>query len=530
MSTKKAVKISQNHEPQRRLSPWRVMLAILIVAGVTTASVFGAKNWQASRPTASGKPWFASYVDVTAKPTFAFEQASLTQNRDYMLSFIVSLPADACTPAWGAAYTMDQAGGSLDLDRRIARLRQQGGNISVSFGGQINNELAVKCTDPIKLLSAYRSVVERYDIDTIDLDLEGGGLTNAETGDRRAQVIAQLQKERRVQGKNLAVWATLPVAPQGLSEDGTNAVAKLLKAGVDLAGVNVMTMAYGQSRPSGQSMLDASESALTQTHRQLGILYLQAGTHLNNATIWSKIGATPMIGQGDFTDEVFTLDDAKHFNEFARSKGAGRMSMWSANRDVACGANYVDLKVVSDSCSGIKQAKEDFSNLLGSNFEGRISLSAGIVTTDDPSAIDTQKPDNPATSPYQIWAEEGTYLEGTKVVWHHNVYQAKWWTQGDLPDNPVLQSWQTPWELIGPVLPGEKPIPQATLPAGTYPEWSGTVAYDTAQRVLFKGVPYQAKWWNQGQSPAAASSNPDGSPWVPLTQAQINEIKAKSGN
>jgi chitinase len=43
---------------------------------------------------------------------------------------------------------------------------------------------------------------------------------------------------------------------------------------------------------------------------------------------------------------------------------------------------------------------------------------------------------------------------------------------------------------------------------------------------LFGGVPYQAKWWNQGNSPAAASSNADDSPWAPMTQAQIEAIKA----
>ena len=112
-------------------------------------------------------------------------------------------------------------------------------------------------------------------------------------------------------------------------------------------------------------------------------------------------------------------------------------------------------------------------------------------------------------------------------MWHHNVYEAKWWTQGDQPDNPVLQDWQTPWTLLGPVLPGEKPVKQATLPEGTYPEWSGSAEYDTGQRILFKGAPYQAKWWNKGQSPAAASSNPDSSPWAPLTQAQINEIEGQ---
>lgn len=513
-------------EATRRLSPWRVMLALLLVAALTAGSFFGFKQWRAAQPTGTFTPWFAAYVDVTATPTFAFEQLGTTENRNAVLSFIVSSPTSPCTPTWGGAYSLEQAGASLDLDRRIARLQQQDGNVAVSFGGLLNDELALKCTDPAQLKAAYESVIKRYNIDTIDLDLELSNLTDPSAGTRRAIAIAQLQKERRAQGKKLAVWLTLPVAPQGLTEDGTNAIARMLSEGVDLAGVNVMTMDYGQSRSADQTMLAASQSAVTNTHRQLGILYERAGIYLNSATLWAKIGATPMIGQNDVLDEIFTLDDAKEFNKFAHSRGIGRMSMWSANRDLTCGSNYADVKIVSDSCSGVKQEKFAFVNLLGAGFKGNLSQSAGAVTTSDPGAS-AEKKDDPATSPYQIWSEAGAYLQGTKVVWHGNVYQAKWWTQGDLPDSPVLQSWETPWELVGPVLPGEKPIPQATLPAGTYPEWTGDAKYDAGQRVLFKGVPYQSKWWNQGESPAAASSNPNGSPWVPLTQAQINEIVAK---
>jgi chitinase len=42
--------------------------------------------------------------------------------------------------------------------------------------------------------------------------------------------------------------------------------------------------------------------------------------------------------------------------------------------------------------------------------------------------------------------------------------------------------------------------------------------------VLFEGTPYLAKWWNEGDSPAAASSNAGGSPWIALTQQQINDV------
>jgi chitinase len=481
------------------------------------------QQWKSMQAATSDKPWFAAYVDVTSTPTFAFDQMGANKKHDAILSFIVSSSSDACTPAWGSTYTLTQASATLDLDRRIARLHQQGGNVAVSFGGQRNHELALDCNDPDKLLSAYRSVVDRYNVNTIDLDLEGTGLTNADAGARRATVIAKLQAERRAQGKPLAVWVTLPVIPQGLSEDGTNAVTILLNQKVDLAGVNAMTMDYGSSIPDGQTMQVASESALLQTKRQLGILYERAGIHLNDATVWSKIGATPMIGQNDDINEVFTLADARGLNQFALSHGIRRMSMWSANRDVPCGSNYVDTKLVSDSCSGVKEESQSFTSTLGVGFDGSILLSAGVVTTSNTSTVQTT--DDPAKSPYQIWSQTGAYLAGTKVVWHHNVYKAKWWTQGEMPDSPVLQSWQIPWELIGPVLPGEKPVPQATLPEGTYPEWSGTAVYDTGKRVLYKGVPFQAKWWNQGSSPAAASSNANGSPWAPLTQAQLDELK-----
>jgi chitinase len=524
MSKSSATIEQYSSEPRRRLSPWRVMLAVFILASLTAGTVFAQRQWHASQPTVSNKPWFASYVDVTATPTFSFEQLGTTSNRDAVLSFIVSLPMDACTPSWGGAYTLSQATGSLDLGRRIARLQQQGGSVAISFGGQKNQELAVDCTDPGKLFNAYQSVVDQYNVNTIDLDLEGAGLTDAGAASRRATAIAQLQSQRRAAGKQFAVWVTLPVTPQGLDDNGTNAVSQLLTHHVDLAGVNVMTMDYGSSLVKGATMASAAESALIQTERQLGVLYQQAGVHLNDATLWTKLGATPMIGQNDTPDEVFTLADATELNQFALSHKLGRMSMWSANRDIACGTNYVFTQVVSDACSGVQQDAHGFANRLGAGFDGSIFLSAGLMTTADTNSKLAQQPDDPATSPYQIWSPTGAYLKGTKVVWHHNVYQAKWWTQGDVPDNPVLQQWQTPWTLIGPVLPGETPIPQPTLPAGTYPDWSGTAIYNTGNRVLFNGVPYQAKWWNTGQSPAAAAANPDSSPWVPLTQEQINAI------
>jgi len=515
-------------QTRRKLSLTRLFFVILVVLGFSYGTTLSFGKWQETTEVFDFEPWFAAYVDVTSTPLYAFEQRGAVENSDVVLSFIVSAHDAACTPTWGGYYTMDEAADALDLDRRIAHFQLQGGRIAISFGGLLNSELALLCTDEDALAKAYKSVIERYNINTIDLDLEKEGLTNLEAAERRARVIAKLQKEYREKDRELAVWLTLPVAPQGLTIDGTNAVAKVIESELDIAGVNVMTMDYGGSKDPADSMYEASKKALIETHRQLSVLYKLAGVNLSSATIWRKIGATPMIGQNDVLEEIFSIEDAIAFNLFAREKGVGRMSMWSANRDIPCGVNYVNVSVVSDVCSGVTSPKFAFSNILGMGFDGDLMQNAKMITTEDVDAS-VHVVDNPETSPYQIWRETGIYLKGTKVVWRGHVYEAKWWTKNELPDNPVLQAWETPWQLIGPVLPGDKPIEQLELPSNIFPKWYGGAVYDAGDRVMFDGVPFRAKWWNQGESPAASAANPDSSPWIPLTQPQVEEILKTRG-
>lgn len=514
---------SSLHEGMR-VSPLRIVVAIVVAAGLAVGGLFGYQTWSAAQAEPADNPWFAGYADVTATPSFTFEKPTADSAKQVLLSFVVSDPAKACTPSWGGYYSLDDAGAKLELDRRIALLREVGGDAGISFGGQRSDELATTCDSATALAAAYGSVIDRYSVSTIDLDLEGAGLTDTAAGKRRAEAVASLQADRP-DDDPLAVWVTLPVATSGLTSEGTDAVAALLDAGVDLAGVNVMTMNFGESRDAGQSMAEASEAALEATHRQLSTLYTRAGIPLSDATVWNKLGATPMIGQNDTSDEIFTLDDAAELNSFAQAKGLGRLSMWSLNRDVTCGNNYITLAVVSNSCSGVDQGKKHFADELATGFDGSLLASAQHVTSPEPLSAD-ELTDNPDESPYPVWSKLTTYLEGTKIVWHHNVYQAKWWTSGDLPDNPVLNDWETPWKLIGPVLPGEKPLETQVLTPGLFPQWDGTAIYDKGAIVSFEDVPYRAKWWTQGDSPAAFSTDPDSSPWFPMSIDEVEEATA----
>ena len=505
----------------RRLSKSRVTIAVLALAGIVGGGLYFGASAASNVSTATTSPWFAGYVDVTNTPSFAFEAAANDSARNVVLSFIVADPDSQCSPSWGGAHSLDDAAAQLDLDRRIVRLERAGGEAIVSFGGQANDELATACTDAARLEAAYASVIERYELSTIDLDLEGAALS-ASANERRANAVAALQKAAKADDRDLAVWLTLPVSPNGLATEGTDAVAAFLDAGVDLAGINVMTMDFGSSKPAKDSMLDAAKDALTASQRQLKTLYADAKISLSDATLWSKLGATPMIGQNDIAGEVFGLDDAAGLNAWIADKGIGRISMWSLNRDATCGSSFTDTNRVSNACSGVEQGEATFAETLGAGLTGSPESNAGATTT--PESIPADEPDDPATSPYAIWDVNATYLIGTKVTWHHNVYEAKWWTRGDLPDDAVLDAFETPWTLIGPVLPGETPVPVPTLPPDALPEWSGTAIYDKGERVLFDGIPFEAKWWTQGDSPEASSTDPDNSPWVPLTAEQIREM------
>lgn len=515
----------------RRLSWTRVLVLFVGATALLFVSFSGWRWFQDARASEGDDTAFAGYVDVAVTPHLDFETPVSAAARNVVLSFVVASPDADCAPSWGRDYSLDDAANDLDLDRRIARLRQNKGDISVSFGGAANSELATVCTDERALLKAYRSVVERYDVRSIDLDLEGAALSNASASARRARVLGKLQEERAKKNKDLEIWLTLPVAPDGLSMQGRETVSTTLQSEVTLSGINVMTMDYGESRPKSQSMGDAAIAALKATHRQLRSIYSQANKAVGPATLWTRMGATPMVGQNDIAGEIFSIADAQQLNAFARDKSLGRLSMWSLNRDRTCGANFPDVRVVSNSCSGIDQGDLTFAQIL----------SRGLHHSAEPSSNKSPKPaqsltpqavpsDDPAKSPYPIWDPDQTYVEGTRIVIHRNVYAAKWWTQGDVPDDPTVDQVSSPWTLLGPVLPGEKPAVVTKLPAGTYPQWDTKQVYTSGQRVMFDGLAFSAKWWTQGDIPAERSSQADPSPWIQLTEAQLRKAANRGQN
>ncbi|MEV5435978.1 cellulose binding domain-containing protein [Streptomyces sp. NPDC052682] len=286
---------------------------------------------------------FAPYVDTSLYPAFDLvAHAQATGVKDYNLAFVTD--GGGCTPKWGGVTDL----ASDAVAAQIGALRAKGGDVRVSFGGAAGSELGTTCASADALAAAYGKVVDAYRLTKVDFDVEGGALPNAAANTRRAQAIAKLQQRH----PGLDVSFTLPVMPEGLTQDGVNLLADAKKNGVEIDAVNIMAMDYGPAY-SGD-MGTYAEQAATATQAQI-----RSVLGLSDAAAWKTVAVTPMIGVNDVTTEVFQVEDATQLVAFAKAKGLGWLSMWSATRDQQCPGG---AKPVADAtCSSILQDKSAFT-------------------------------------------------------------------------------------------------------------------------------------------------------------------------
>lgn len=121
------------------------------------------------------------------------------------------------------------------------------------------------------------------------------------------------------------------------------------------------------------------------------------------------------------------------------------------------------------------------------------------------------------------WSSSAVYNGGDQVSHDGNIYEAKWWTQGE---NPAQAGDWGVWKLVAPCdTNGTDPLPEPDPQPEPEPEpgpglpepdpepepgkceaaaWSSSTAYTGGQRVSYEGNLYEAKYWSQGDNPANA--------------------------
>ncbi|MEU6393065.1 cellulose binding domain-containing protein [Streptomyces sp. NPDC046939] len=285
---------------------------------------------------------FAPYVDTSLYPKFDLVASSkATGVEEYNLAFITS--GGSCAPKWGGVTDL----GGDEVAAQIGALRSAGGDVRVSFGGASGTELALACSSAGDLAAAYQKVIDQFKLTKVDFDIEGAALPNTAANTKRATAIATLQKNN----PKLNVSFTLPVMPEGLTSDGVDFLKNAKANGVRTDLVNIMAMDYGASY-SGD-MGTYAEQAATATQAQI-----KTALGLSDAAAWKAVAVTPMIGVNDVASEIFKVDDATQLVSFAKAKGLGGLSMWSATRDKACPGGATNS--AQPTCSSIEQSANAF--------------------------------------------------------------------------------------------------------------------------------------------------------------------------
>ncbi|MGV4986561.1 glycoside hydrolase family 18 protein [Streptomyces sp. NRAIS4] len=290
---------------------------------------------------------FAPYVDTSLYPAFDLVGAAeATGVKNYNLAFITD--GGGCTPKWGGVTDLT----SDAVAQQIGSLRAKGGDVRVSFGGASGSELATTCSSADALAAAYGKAVDAFKLTKVDFDVEGGALPNTAANTLRAKAIAKLQALH----PGLDVSFTLPVMPEGLTQDGVNLLSDAKSNGARISTVNIMAMDYGASYNG--DMGDYAQQAATATQAQV-----KSVLGLSDSAAWKTVAVTPMIGVNDVSAEIFKVDDATQLVNFAKSKGLGGLSMWSAARDKQCADGAKNS--ADPTCSSIVQDKDAFSKAFG---------------------------------------------------------------------------------------------------------------------------------------------------------------------
>ncbi|HEV8173449.1 MAG TPA: cellulose binding domain-containing protein [Actinoplanes sp.] len=263
--------------------------------------------------------------------------------KSYTLAFVTSA---GCKATWFNAFDPR----SKQFGDQISALRGAGGDVKVSFGGATGVELAQACTDVKALQAEYQAVVSAYNLKFIDLDIEGAAVADPTTIARRSTALAALQRAN----PGLKISLTLPVLPEGLTNDGLNVVKSAKNAGVDVNLVNIMAMDYGRA---DKDYGDLAIQAVKSTKDQIKSIYGNS-----DAAAFKMVGVTPMLGKND-DNGTFSQGDAQDLVAFANANHVGFMAFWEANRDKnACNGALFQ-------CTNVTQTPFEFSKIFAA-FKG----------------------------------------------------------------------------------------------------------------------------------------------------------------
>jgi hypothetical protein len=355
------------NKPRRILILLMTSLMILACTVLAVTTLMGRNALPAHAQAAFPSSYFAPYQDVSLGTSLQ-QVVQSTGQKYYTLAFI---DGNGCNAEWAGTIPLNQTGTYLpNLDSDIQAIRNQGGDVIISFGGEAGQELAMTCSSASSLQAQYQAVINQYHVTHLDFDIEGGEQGDTTTYDRRNTALAALQQAN----PGLSISFTLPSATTGLLSDSLGLLNNAVSHGVNFSIVNLMTMDYGSADSQmGQEAINAANGLYGE---------LQSIFPTKSASqLWAMVGITPMIGQNDSAGEIFSLSNAQQVLSFAESKSIGELAFWELSRD---NGSCAGSTTASPRCSGISQNTYDFTNTF------KAFTSGSSVSSPTPTPVPTQ--------------------------------------------------------------------------------------------------------------------------------------------
>ena len=247
-------------------------------------------------------------------PPSATEVMRSTGVRWYTMAFI--LAQNGCNPAWDSQRPLL---GGVDQST-IQAIRAAGGDVVPSIGGWSGNKLGPNCATPEALAGAYQKVIDAYDLNAIDVDIENTDeFENAAVQDRVLTALKIVKQNN----PGLKTILTFPTFISGPNSWGNRLIERAHALNADIDNFTIMPFNFG----GGADMYAATVSSTVGLKDKLKSVF-----GWTDAEAYAHVGISGMNGSSD-TGEITTAQTWTRIRDWANANDIGRLAFWSVNRD-----------------------------------------------------------------------------------------------------------------------------------------------------------------------------------------------------
>ncbi|SNS58700.1 Chitinase [Micrococcales bacterium KH10] len=410
----------------------------------------------------------------------------------------------------------------------IKTLQARGQKVIISVGGERAHVSISNATEQANFYSTAKTLIADYGFDGIDIDLEHG--INA------AYLAPALRSLRADFGGGFVI----AMAPQTIDYQAPSfEYFKLTVAIKDILTITNMqfynsgSMLGEDGRVYSAGTVDFLTALAAKEIEDMGIRPDQVGIGVPAVPSASSSGyvAPSIVAQA-----LDCLETRTNCGSYIPPRAYGKMGgamTWSINWDAT---NAYGLSGTLGPRLG---SGDGYPDPVDPGDPDPGDPGPGDPDPGDPDPGDPD-PGDPDPGPGQgcdgvaPWSSSAVYLGGASVVYDGMIYQAKWWTQGDVPPNNLGDG--KPWNRTGfcqdapdpgnpdpgnpdpgnpdPGNPDPDPDPDPSQGCDGVAPWSSSAVYVGGASVVYNGTIYQAKWWTQGDVPP--NNVGDGLPWNPV--------------